>query len=82
MSDATTIRQYIEQWCGWAAKTSVDNGETDDDIRQYFTRENFASMFGSAETDPDDRWDFDELASEAISMADEIRNPSPENDSD
>ncbi len=69
-TDASCIEQYVEQWCGW----TVDVNDTDTDIESYFTQWNFDAMFGP---DPegfgiDDRWTFEQLATYAISMRDEL----------
>jgi len=74
MSDASSIRQYIEEWLNWDAETAVSDGETEDEIRAYFTRESFAQMWGKDQAAPDARWTYENLADEAIAMADEIRN--------
>ena len=70
-SDASCIEQYIEQWCGW----TTDANESDSDIESYFTQANFDAMFGCVGEDfgIDSRWTFSELASQAISMRDELK---------
>ena len=67
-TDASCIEDYIERWCGW-----YPDNDSDDNIRSYFTQENFDAMFGCVGEDfgIDSRWTFEELADFAITMRDD-----------
>jgi hypothetical protein len=70
-----TIDEAITDYSGFHLLDAHDM--TPDDIRGYFTRANFAHMFGEDDADPDWPWSFEKLANRAIEMVQEYNDSIP-----
>lgn len=74
MTNDTTIRhmsdtalQAAQEFGGYDLEIARATGATEDEVRAYFSRENFEAMFGRGQGRECDGWSLDECADAVIS---------------
>lgn len=72
MEKPINVREAVERYSGWDINQAIIDGDTEDEIRAYFTLENFKFMFGGeSEFEENLGYTFEEMADAAIEMLNE-----------